>query len=233
MKFIDLTGQTFDRLNVLQYHGKDKWGCSTWLCQCNCDNKTIKIVNSNNLRKGKSKSCGCLNRQMTSLANKKYNIYDLSGEYGVGYTIDGKEFYFDLEDYDKIKYHCWHINNGYVITNINTVKQSMHRFILDYDGELQIDHFNRIRHDNQKENLRIATNQENSFNKDKYSTNSTGYKGVYWNKSLNKWCAQITLNYKNILLGYFENIKDALDTRLKASEKYFGEFDFNEWVNVF
>ena len=37
---------------------------------------------------------------------KKYNTYDLSGEYGIGYTSKGEEFYFDLDDYDKIKDYC-------------------------------------------------------------------------------------------------------------------------------
>lgn len=38
--------------------------------------------------------------------NKRYNRYDLTGEYGIGYTNQGVEFYFDLEDYDKIKEYC-------------------------------------------------------------------------------------------------------------------------------
>ena len=40
--------------------------------------------------------------------NKKSNIYDLSGEYGIGRASNtNQEFYFDLEDYDKIKDYCW------------------------------------------------------------------------------------------------------------------------------
>lgn len=39
--------------------------------------------------------------------NKKYNAYDLTKDYGKGYTLDGVEFIFDLEDYDKIKDYCW------------------------------------------------------------------------------------------------------------------------------
>lgn len=226
MKFIDLTGQKFERWTVLEYAGKDKWGCSHWLCECDCENKTQTKVSSNSLRRCLSKSCGCLNREKTSLSNKKYNTYDLSGEFGIGYTLKGEPFYFDLEDYDLIKNCCWYLSDGYVITNLKTVKQSMHRFILNYEGKLQIDHRNRKRHDNQKENLRIATNQENSFNKDKYSNNTTGYKGVYWSKALQKWCSQITVNYTNIHLGYFENIQDAIQSRLKASEKYFDKFNF-------
>ena len=47
--------------------------------------------------------------------HKKYNTYDLTGEYGIGYTSKDEEFYFDLEDYDKIKDYCWRITmQGYV-----------------------------------------------------------------------------------------------------------------------
>ena len=42
--------------------------------------------------------------------NKKYNWYDLSGEFGIGFTQNDILFYFDLEDYDKIKNYCWRFN---------------------------------------------------------------------------------------------------------------------------
>ena len=49
----------------------------------------------------------------SSKCNKKYNKYDLSGEYGIGWTSNtNQEFYFDLEDYDKIKDYCWIYNKG-------------------------------------------------------------------------------------------------------------------------
>ena len=41
--------------------------------------------------------------EYSKLYHKKYNTYDLSGEYGIGYSNSGKEFYFDLDDYDLIK----------------------------------------------------------------------------------------------------------------------------------
>ena len=48
--------------------------------------------------------------------SRKYNTYDLSGDYGIGYTEEGNEFSFDLEDYDKIKNYYWNIDNkGYIL----------------------------------------------------------------------------------------------------------------------
>lgn len=56
-KFIDLSGQVFGNWHVLEYAGNSKW-----LCECQCENKTIREVLGKTLRNGKSKSCGCLNK---------------------------------------------------------------------------------------------------------------------------------------------------------------------------
>ena len=167
---------------------------------------------------GSSKSCGCLTKENTRKANKKYNIYDLTKEYGIGYASNtNKEFYFDLEDHDKIKNYCWRENDsGYIVTDVNHSPIRMHRFILDYDGELQIDHWDRVRHNNQKDNLRYATNQQNSFNKDTI--------GVYFDKSRNKWTARLVVDGKNMLHKRFKNFGNALKARLDAEQKYFCEF---------
>lgn len=157
---------------------------------------------------------------------KKYNQYDLSGEYGIGYTSKGEPFYFDIEDYDKIKNHCWHINSkGYVQTNIdgNTVK--IHRLILpDYQ---YVDHINHMKFDNRKCNLRRTTNQQNCMNKNIYNNNTSGIAGVSWRKRDKVWQARIKVNYKYIYLGQFKNFDDAVKARKEAEEKYFGEYSFD------
>ena len=45
-------------------------------------------------------------------------------------------------------------------------------------------------------------------------------------KNRNKWIAQITVNYKNIHLGRYENIEDAIKARKEAEVKYFGEYRY-------
>lgn len=55
---IDLIGQQFGRLIVVQRMNNNKWGQSRWLCQCNCGNK--KTVASRHLKAGCTRSCGCL-----------------------------------------------------------------------------------------------------------------------------------------------------------------------------
>lgn len=58
-KLIDLTEQRFGRLVVIKWVKKDKWRQSYWLCQCDCGKE--KIVCGNDMKRGKTKSCGCLN----------------------------------------------------------------------------------------------------------------------------------------------------------------------------
>jgi len=60
-KFIDETGNHYGRLIVLGYAGKDHHRNHIWLCQCDCGNKTI--VTGSALRRGNTRSCGCLHRE--------------------------------------------------------------------------------------------------------------------------------------------------------------------------
>src|SRR5574344_527323 len=106
---VDLTNQRFGRLLVLSKYDVVGKGETRWLCQCDCGNKCV--VSRGGLKGGKTQSCGCLQKERASEIKRKYNTYDLSGEYGIGYTSKGEEFYFDLEDYDKIKDYCWCLND--------------------------------------------------------------------------------------------------------------------------
>jgi len=124
-KFKDLVGQEFNRLTVLKRDKNNKHNQVMWICQCNCENKPILTVESYSLTKGKTKSCGCLAKELTIQRFKKYNTYNLTNKYGIGYTSNtNEEFYFDLEDYEKIKDYCWRKNSdGYIVTNITINKK--------------------------------------------------------------------------------------------------------------
>jgi len=67
----------------------------------------------------------------------------------------------------------------------------LHKVVLWCPDEYEIDHVNGNKLDNRLINLRIVTRQQNSFNKLKYSNNSSGYKGVYLNKRSGKYSAEI------------------------------------------
>lgn len=71
-KLIDLIGQKFGRLTVIERDYSKKNG-TYWLCQCECGNQ--KIVESRNLRRGLTKSCGCLQKERSS----EVSLIDLTG----------------------------------------------------------------------------------------------------------------------------------------------------------
>lgn len=65
---MNLKGQRFSKLVVLEESGIDKCRRRLWKCVCDCGNKTT--VNSGNLRGGHTKSCGCLQKERSSESNK-------------------------------------------------------------------------------------------------------------------------------------------------------------------
>lgn len=60
-KFIDLTGQKFERLTVIKWIRKNKQSRYKWLCRCDCGQEVVVL--GYNLRNGHTKSCGCLNKE--------------------------------------------------------------------------------------------------------------------------------------------------------------------------
>lgn len=112
----DLMGEKFNRLLVVgKIHRRNNKGISLllWECQCDCGNPEHSFVKGNDLTRGHTKSCGCLQREKVSGMRSTPNNYDLSGEYGIGYTSKGDEFWFDLEDYDLIKKYHWYTSTNY------------------------------------------------------------------------------------------------------------------------
>lgn len=228
---IEMIGKEFGKLTVLEQipdliepSGKH-W--DMWRCVCSCVDKTEVNVRGTLLRTGQTKSCGCLKKG----AHKQYNNYDLSGAYGVGLTSNtNKEFYFDLEDYDKIKDICWceSIDNGFSkligYDTKNNKRVRMHAYL----GYSRYDHIDRNQLNNRKCNLRKCTQQENSMNRGLQSNNTSGFTGVCFNKQNQKWYAQLQVTIsgeKKHFQGTLRaNFEDAKIDRLKLEAKYFGKF---------
>jgi hypothetical protein len=230
-KFVDLTGQKFGRLTVIKRAENNKWRDSQWLCKCDCNGENSeKIITGRSLKNGYTQSCGCLQKEKTSELLKKYNTYNLTGEYGIGYTSSGEEFYFDLEDYDKIKDYCWCLNNNYIITNsyIDNSVIYMHRLVMNCPDDMEVDHIFHDTWDNRKNKLRIVTISQNSMNAVLFSNNTSGVKGVNWEKRKEKWQARISINGKRIYLGSFDNFENAVKVRKEAELKYYGEYRYKE-----
>lgn len=71
MSYQDLTGMTFGRWKVLRQSPIRRNQKIYWICECQCENKTIKEVQGQHLKSGASQSCGCLRKEITSQRTKK------------------------------------------------------------------------------------------------------------------------------------------------------------------
>lgn len=87
-----------------------------------------------------------------------------------------------------------------------------------------IDHKDRNRDNNRLDNLRAATNSQNSANSKRPIHNTSGLKGVTWHKQRQKWASQIRKNGKNMHLGLFETPEAAHEAYKQAANDNFGEF---------
>lgn len=143
------------------------------------------------------------------------------------YLRSGEKFLLDEED--ALKYVGVPIivsSNGYlriVARNWNGDRY-VHRDILKAKKHSNIDHINGNKLDNRKENLRFCTHQQNMCNTKLRADNNSGVKGVYWCNTRMKWNVQIAYKKKTIALGRFTSFEDAVAARLKAEQKYHGEF---------
>ena len=118
-------------------------------------------------------------------------------------------------------------SHGYLCVGINYKSYRAHRLVfLMHKGYLPktIDHINGDKLDNRIENLRAATVGQNQHNRKTNANNTSGYKGVSWNKGCNKWLSQIKLEGKRIHLGYFDNLEEAAEVVRKAREELHGDF---------
>ena len=129
----------------------------------------------------------------------------------------------DLDDVDKVKNYKWYLKDkGYVYSK--TLGILLHRFIMDPHDDMVVDHINHDPLDNRKSNLRICTKQQNNMNKSLNSNNMSGVSGVYWNKQINRWIAQIKLYDEQIYIGSYKTIEAATQARKNAEIEYFGEY---------
>ena len=220
-------GDVYYELTVIKDTGKRTNNRNKiFLCRCSCKNEIE--VPSGSLVTGNTKSCGCLGARQSKergKENRVLNKYILTGEYGIGYTAKGEPFYFDLEDFDLIKEYTWRYSDqGYVISTPFGKHLRMHILIMNPPKGMDVDHIKGIRHDNRKSELRICEHKNNLMNTKDYSSNTSGRKGVSWDKNRNKWMAYIKANKKNISLGRFEKFEDAVKAREEAELKYFGEY---------
>ena len=132
----------------------------------------------------------------------------------------------DDADYERINAHRWHVASGYARRKLTPTSTpiKMHHEVLRPPAGFETDHINGNKLDNRLCNLRIATRDQNMYNKRAYKNNTSGYKGVCWKKENERWVAQINIGRKRVCLGYFDDAIAAAQAYDAAASEHYGEF---------
>jgi hypothetical protein len=136
----------------------------------------------------------------------------------------------DLEDVENVSLYKWHSSPKTKYVQSSKTKNRpmlhLHHLVMNFNKSenknLMVDHINRDRMDNRKENLRIVNFTENAINKGTQSNNTSGYPGIHFGKERQKWEASVKLNKRKIHLGRFDTLEEAVQARLAGEMKYFG-----------
>lgn len=154
----------------------------------------------------------------------KRTKYSRGKEYAVGLTSRGHVFEFSLEDWEQVTKWSWSVDpRGYLAATVNNRHKTLHSYLMKPSKGYVVDHINGNKLDNRRTNLRVCTPRQNSFNSRVSKNNKLGVKGVSLTPH-GRYRARIMVNRKEIRLGHFEKIEDAIIARKKAERKYFGEY---------
>lgn len=153
------------------------------------------------------------------------NDYEIDGEVAKIFMYDKQgnrvgTALVDKEDLGKCLEYKWHIKKSrktdYAISTLNERKKVfLHRFILGYNGDLDVDHINGNGLDNRKANLRICSHSKNIMNQRKRTA------GIYKVKS-GRYRASICYHYKTIYIGTYDTEEEAIEARKKKELELVG-----------
>jgi len=145
----------------------------------------------------------------------------------------GQTAIVDDEDYERLlpfkwaafcQHGIWYAKRTKMFMNEKEVDRKMERnIIFNIPERMCIDHKNGNGLDNRKENLRIATYSQNSYNSRRRKNSPTEFKGVSLFRG-KKWTAKIGIEGRRVYLGIFDNIEMAALAYDQAAKVYHGEF---------
>ena len=207
-KRIDITGQRFGRYVVVSYFGlvgkNTAWNC---LCDCGVE----KVVLGFLLKNGETKSCGCYYEDMKNLPRshgmsrtRPHSIWGnmkqrCKNPESLNYA--GRGISYDVK---------WETFEGFWEDMEEGYAENLELDRIDVNGNYC------------KENCRWVDKTTQQYNRRKTKLNTSGYTGVSYYSSTDKWEAYITVEKKFIKLGYFDTAEKAYEARQEAELKYFG-----------
>lgn len=190
-------------LTVIEDTGKKYHSTRIYKCRCDCGN--IIEVNINKLHTGHVKSCGCRRFRWKDLTGQRFDRLEVLE---FAYAKDNKNYWKCMCDCGNICY----VNTA-SLTNGTTVscgcKNDENRASLSSLDRGLVDG-----------TMKCALKKDRKLNKN----NSSGVRGVHYDKDRKLWVAQIMFQRNAHLLGRFKTKREAIRTRKAGEEKYFGKY---------
>jgi len=238
---IPMEGKRFGRVVVINRSGSAQGGQAKWNAVCDCGTKFT--VNGSSLRRGITKSCGCLKDEVIEAQRRTGPIGETREEKRA--RIESFDYLSDAFSYDKDTGRLtWKIifpgrtagnivpQNGYAKSYVNLSIEKIgfkaHRVIwVLMTGSrpprgMHIDHIDGDATNNRWDNLRLCEPKQNARNSRKPKNNTVGFKGVA--RSLNKFRAYICVDRRQIHLGAFDTPEEAHAAYKAAALKHFCEY---------
>ena len=136
----------------------------------------------------------------------------------------------DDEDYDYLKQFDWHVSKDKCVSSAmgshKNKRMLIHRLLMKAPDDMEVDHIDGNRLNNQRSNLRLATSSQNKCNRGARKDNRSGFKGVSWHKKNKNWNVRIKADNKYLLIGIFQDKFEAAKAYNEAATKYHGEFAY-------
>lgn len=132
----------------------------------------------------------------------------------------------DSEDYERVSEFRWTtgVYNYAANYNVRRGRIILHRLVMNTPHGLSTDHINGNTLDNRKQNLRICTHAQNTYNRGKANKATSIYKGVSFSTGHQRYVAVIKINRKSIHIGNFVSEDDAATAYNFMAERLHGEF---------
>ncbi len=201
----DLTGQRFGKLVCIEPTEKRGPGGGVyWRCQCDCGNECLAPVLQ--LTHGKKTSCGCVGHPPRK---------DWIGKRVGALTVIA----YDGKRNDTHFWRCRCDCGNETVVAQSTLLHGHTQSCGCLKKSLYKENFQQVDSTN-------VSMLESRLRGRTYSTNKSGYNGVYYDRRRGKWVAAITFKRKNYYLGAYADIMDAVKARRKGEEMY---EDFLDW----
>lgn len=155
------------------------------------------------------------------------NIYEIKEDYAIMHITQNNQsiadVYVDIEDVEKLKKHIWRLNKGFVVYSARHSNFVITKYLLNITTNDFVDYIDNNKFNCRKSNLKVINSQQKSLKFKIRKDNSSGFKGVIFDKTRNKYRAQLFFNNRNIYLGRYNTKMEAIKARLQGEKLYYGD----------